>query len=264
MLSALISLECTVDDGNNYNSTYTTNGSVRVPRLGCYYSGDICSKNPVSTGARAHAYGEMTLSPDCGRYSEIADILHSKYEYPSYCRQDLLEFSYRFFEYNRDDTQEAFPHFTNRIITAACGDCIEYDQVGDHGNVKLGDTSAWNFTYTNNTINDSIAIPVASLGTGGTTYIYRDKNVPAEASTEAYGDRGLWMWAYKNAGGPEKPKFYQCPVTVSVVSNVTQPAHDLSDEVARVAVASIALQGQWHQGTLKHPIWSQYQFYAMG
>ena len=50
---------------------------------------------------------------------------------------------------------------------------------------------------------------------------------------------------------------------MSVVSNVDQAAHNVSNAVARAAAASIALQGRF-QGTVAHPIFTQYQFYATG
>ena len=264
MLSALISLESTVDDGNNYNVTYFREGKVQVSNLTCY-SHKGCCPSPVTIHALAHAYGEMTLASECGNYSEVADIINSKKDYEYYCRRDpsRQEFSHRFYEYNPNDTQKAYPRFTDRIIRAASGDCFEYDQVGTPAAVTLGDVSASNFTYTNNSIKGSISIPTSSLGREGTTYIYRGKNVPAEATTEACGLRCIWMWVYKNPGATDGPKFYQCPINVSVVSNVTQPAHNVSAAVARVAAASIALQGQF-QGSIEDPIWTQYQFYASG
>ena len=64
------------------------------------------------------------------------------------------------------------------------------------------------------------------------------------------------MWAYKAAGYGESSTFYQCPITVSNVTEVsnntpvandTQVSNDtqkVSDGMARLAAAAIALQGR--------------------
>lgn len=124
--------------------------------------------------------------------------------------------------------------------------------------------SACRITYNDSTGNSgNIKIPTAYLGREGTTYIYRGKNFPAAASAQAYGPRGLWMWAYKNPGEHDGPKLYRCPITVSKVSNSQVPAHNVSDGIARAAAASIALQGRF-QGPSSNPDYKQYQFYPSG
>ena len=252
-----------MNDGTDYHNTYLREGKVQVSNLSCYFHRRDCP-TPVTIHGLAHAYGEMTLASKCGNYSEITDVT-PKQDYQYYCGRNgsRQEFAYRFKEYNPTDAYKAYPHFTGRIITAASGDCLEYDQVGTPAPDKVGDMDASNFTYTNHSIDGSISIPTSSLGREGTTYIYRGINVPAETSTYGCGLRCIWMWAYKNPGATDGPKFYQCPVTISIVSNVTQPAHNVSDAVARVAAASIALQGRF-EGSVKNPRFMQYQFYPRG
>ena len=129
-----------------------------------------------------------------------------------------------------------------------------------HGNNYI---SAFKYIYTNNATNGSIVIPTSALGREGTTYIYRGVQTPPNESIYAYGTRGLWIWVYRNPGFDTQPRFYQCPVTVNPVTNVVDPAHNISDDMAREAVASIALQGQL-KGPLENPDFTQWQWYASG
>ena len=148
--------------------------------------------------------------------------------------------------------KKAYPHFTDRIIQASSGDCLEHTEVGTPTPDKIGDMSALKYTCTNRSTNSSgnISIPTSSLGREGTAYIYRGVDVPAVESTYSCSLRCIWMWAYRNPGAIEGAKFYQCPIEVSDVGNAGQLAHNVSDAVARVAAASIALQGRF-QG----PLW---------
>ena len=261
MSTALISLTYTMDDGNNYNDTYTRPGNVIVSDHSCYFHADDCP-DTVTRHALAHAYGESSVASECGNYTEITDVINSRQDYQFYCRHDRKEFAYRFKEYNPNDTQKAYPFFTNRTITAAYGQCFEYREVGNATDVTIGRMNGLNFTYTNSSITGSIEIPFSSLGREATTYVYRDNNPPADATTYSCGDRCLKMWAYKNPGKKETPMFYECPITVSLVINAIQSAHDVPDGVAKLAAASIALQGRFRD--TENPIFTQYQFYAGG
>ena len=278
--AAIISLTYTLDDGKDYNGTYVQRGQVTVSNLTCYIHGDICPSQ-VTTDTLAHAYGDLTLptdsrqAPDCGYFTNVASVIGSKQNFRYYCRRNttVQEFAYRFSEYNPNDTQKSYPHFTDRVITASSGECNEYSQVGMPEQTTVGDTkslnyiSAMNFTYTNNLTSGSIVIPTSALGNEGTTYIYRGTKKPAEAFTYGYGDRGIWMWAYRNPGSKQDSRFYECPVTVSAVSsagsNVLDPKHNITDGVAREAAASIALQGQF-RGPAENKDFRQWQWYADG
>ena len=79
----------------------------------------------------AHLYGEQMLSYGCGLYSLTADILNSKLNHDYFCSTatENRAFAYRFKEYNPDDVDHTYPHFTNRIITASAGPCIVYEQI---------------------------------------------------------------------------------------------------------------------------------------
>ena len=248
-------------DGTNYNDIYTREGNVSVSNLTCYTLRGGCPSK-VTTHALAHAYGETVLALNCGKYSEI-NVTNPKQDYPYYCRRDSFnqEFAYRFKEYNLADVLKIYPRFTQRVIIVASGDCNQYDQIGEPTSVFMGDESVTNFTYgVNSMINGSISIPNSSLGREGTTYIYQGIYDPPNAVTFACGPRCIWMWAYKNPGATDGPKFYQCPITVTAVSNANRTEHKVTDAVARIAAASIALQGRFSGDH----VFKQYQFYASG
>ena len=129
--------------------------------------------------------------------------------------------------------------------------------------------SVWNYTYSNDTLTDTIAIPTTYEALDGTTYIYRDRDIPQRAMEYSCGPRCLWMWAHVSRGpsfGNSRPIFYQCPITVFPVVSATNailPEHNVTDDMARLLAASIGLQGRkglvngW-QG------WKQYQLYTEG
>lgn len=266
---ALINLTYAVDGGNSWNDTYTLTGVVNTSNLACYYQQyqqDTCPDAGVATQTIAHSYGGLASHSSCGIYDDLSDLQLSRYDYGYYCRRDGQEFAYRFNEYNPNDTQKVYPLFTNRTITASSGHCFSYSQLGDPTPAldTAGDPEALNYTYTNHTYTGTIVIPKQSTGLSGTTYIYRDTRLPQDAVTYACGPRCMWMWVYKAHSLYEQPAFYQCPISISNVSNTTNNnAQDIPKDVARIAAASIALQGRW-AGTFENQIWTQYQFYSSG
>ena len=280
--TSVISLTYSLEDGKDYNGIFVRNGQANMSKLECYYHAGSDSRRcpwfPVIEDQLAHAYGETTLGGDsddpndCGDFTDTQSIIDSKRDFRYYCHRELplQKFGFRFNQYNPEDRAKAYPYFTDRVITASSGPCNEYTQIGDDGeetqigNPKSGPNfiSAYRYAYTNGTFNGTITIPTSALGNEGTTYIYRDKAIPPAAGAFAHGPRGLWMWAYRN-GGHEDPLFYECPITVDPVTNVHDKRHDISDAVARRAVASIALQGQW-KGPLEAIEWTQWQWYAAG
>ena len=249
------------------------------------HAGD-CRSWQITVDALAHAYGDTTdggdssEAYDCGNFTDVSSIISSKHNFRYYCQRNTMiqKFGYRFNEYNPNDTQKIYPRFTDRVITAFSEECNEYSQVGEPANATVGDPqtlnfiSAKNYTYTNGLINGSILIPTSALGNDGTTYIYRDSKPPANATTFGYGDRGIRMWVYRNPGSETDrlsqfyeplPKFYECPITVSTVTNVLNSAHNITDGIAREAAASIALQGQFKMSS-DNPDFTQWQWYATG
>jgi hypothetical protein len=265
---ALINLTYSINDGTDWKGTYTRKGIVNATNLTCYFQNQACpTVNPqVVSQAQAHAYGNLPFRSECVPYDEVSDVLNSKEDYTYYCRRtpNRQEFAYQFKEYNPDDRQEAYPWFTNRIITASSGRCFEYSEVASSlGFDTNGILDALNYEYTNSSFNGNISIPIPNGALGGTTYIYRGTDIPQRATVYSCGPRCIWMWAHKNVGAGEESTFYQCPITVSPVSNTTQDAHIISDDVARLAASAIGLEGRSadNNGT---QVWTQFQFYAYG
>lgn len=264
---ALINLTYSLDQGTNFNGTYTKPGTVNVPDLSCFYRGGNCPQDHEDViQAAAHLYGELATDSVCGSYNTTADILHTKNDFDYYCRRtpDDQEFAYRFSEYNPEYKQSAFPHFTNRIVTASSGPCFQYSEVNRTLGPNLGGIrSAWNYTFTNGSYTSHISIPADIEAVNGTVYIYRGVSIPQDVREWSCGKRCLWMWAHKLAGAGDHSIFFQCPISISQVSNVTEPRQDLSDDMARLAASAIGLQGRF-VGKGKEIIWTQYQFYPFG
>ncbi|KAL9009880.1 MAG: hypothetical protein Q9173_005127 [Seirophora scorigena] len=266
MLSALISLEVTAEDGHNYDGTYHKRGKPLVFKMDFFYQNTTCAVGPVPVHALAHSYGEMTLANPRGSYSDADDLLKTKQDFQVWGGRDLGQYAHRFREYNPNDTQMAYPYFTQRLVTSSGGVCFEYS-VDDKeaGKDTLGDQNALKFTYRNGTFEGTISIPTAAMGREGTTYIYRGKSPPAKASRPLVvcGKRCMYVWVYQNPGAKIIPKLYQCPITLSQVRNAKLPEHRIPFGVARVAAVSIALKGQWHWA-MKDRDFQQFQFYASG
>ncbi|KAG8531175.1 uncharacterized protein KY384_004533 [Bacidia gigantensis] len=264
---ALISLTATVNDGNNYNTTYLRSGQVVASNLTCYFSNKTCPISRAATNGLAHSYGEAILAPDCGGFNQLNNSGHPSQNWQYYCRYppaedaDSQAFGYRFKEYNPADKQNLYPRFTNRRITAFSGDCRQYSVIGQPQNDTIEDMSATQFTYTNGSYNGSISIPNSALGLNGTTYLYRGFNSPENATDFLCGDRCLLMWAYKNKGGDQGRTFFECPITVSTVTNATSSDHAVRENVARVAAASIALQGRYTDANTRSVPPDQRDFY---
>ncbi len=217
--------------------------------------------------AMAHTWGEgFQYAGNCGPYTDITDISNSKYDPPYFCRRTpgQQEFAYRFKEYNPNDTEKNYPYFTNRIITVSSGACFKYNVPNaKNPGIQGIDPLEHNYTFFNSTYTSSICIPKCSDGWSATIYIYRGTKTPVFDEANSCGDRCKWIWAYR-AWGPnltEPPAIFECPITVSEVSNTTTDAQQIPDSVARVAAASIALQGQW-TGAVEDKDWTQYQFNA--
>ena len=238
---------------------------VNVPDLSCYHMQYLQEGCPsqVSMQTVAHTYGDMSLASEYRDYVDIAEVLNSKHDYRIYRLhlENKIQFAYRFNEYNPNDKEKVYPYFTNRTIAAESLGCITYNETSSDG--KEPNT----FTYSNGTSNGTIAIPNEYLGREGTTYMYLGKNIPASALYSC-GPRCVWMWAYKNPSGfpkgsPEPTAFYQCAINISIVNNAREPKHSIPDNIAKLAAASIALQGRF-SGPQDDKNWRQFQFYASG
>lgn len=157
-------------------------------------------------------------------------------------------------EYNPEDQLKTYPSLTNRVITASAGQCSTYPKIKS---ATKGD--ALEFKISNDPANGTISIPKELGGMSGTTYIYRGFHPPSGAGTFACGDRCIKMWAHTAAGYGDDSTFYECPISISNVSNIENETQNVPDDVARLAAAAIALQGR----PLREPF-RQYQFYPYG
>lgn len=245
---------------------------VNSPNLTCYYDRFFPTMAPgsVTIQATAHMYGEEAFSSPCGLYEDIEDVYQSKYDYEYYCRlkNGSQQFAYRFKEYNPLDVSKVYPRFTNRVITASAGECLVYSQQHQTPTPDVnGDGDGFIFTYTNDSsFAGNISLPKSSLGLSGTTYIYRGSAPPQLDTVYSCGSRCMWMWVYKNPHPEtnEPGSFYECPITINPVGNSGNDSRtSVSDDVARIAATSIALQGRW-SGQLSNPVYTQYQFYPWG
>ncbi|KAL8875551.1 MAG: hypothetical protein Q9198_006108 [Flavoplaca austrocitrina] len=261
-------------DGRNFNDTYTRLGIVNAQYVGCYNGAEV-DKCPLlgdsTSHSRAHLYGEtLPAGEPHGYYRNISDVLKSKHDYTYFSsKTNRAEFTYRFKEFNPGDSEESYPLFTNRTVTASTGDCFIYrikneTMLSDVEGKGPGKT----YTYENDTFTAEIEVPLSSVGKGSTTYMYKGFEAP-EITGHNCGHRCLWLWAYQNTAvhqhvnEVDPPKFYKCPVTISEVRNMRNESQQLPDGVARIAAVSIALQGRW-SGNADHRNFNQYQFYPFG
>lgn len=217
-------------DGRNFNDTYTRLGIANASYVGCYNVAEVDKCPPVgdhTSHSRAHLYGETVPGEPYGSYTNISDVFKSKHDYTYFSSAtNTAEFTYRFKEFNPGDSEESYPLFTNRTVTASTGDCLIYlmKKQKTVNNVD-GNIHGEKYTYENDTFTAEIQIPSSSIGGGGTTYMYKGEKAP-EITDDTCGHRCMWLWAYKNkAVHPqvdevEPPTFYKCPVTVSEVRNV--------------------------------------------
>ena len=270
----MISQVLFVKDGTDWTGNYIRPGNVNAASLSqyCHHYYDSrqydCSPTPEDVQGIAHAYGQNTFGSldydqDCENYTDMKDVLHSPRMPKYFCRRTppgQQEFTYKFLEYNPDDEQRIYPYMTRRVITASAGPCNQYN----FSSVKMGTVtgSQWsNYTYTNGSYTGSILLPVQIDTFDGTVYTYRGFNIPQNATLQACGKRCMWVWAHKTAKSGDESIFYQCPVTVNPVQSYDKPlqkAHEVSNDIARLAASSIALQGGKADAVNG---WSQSQFY---
>ena len=269
---ALFNLEYKTRDGADWNSTYTQNGTVNATHLGCYFSHSDpeaqCPTDVVVGQATANLYGEIGLASDCGNYTDISEVVNSREYKNYYCRRTpgRQEFTFRFYEFNPDDSQRTYPFFTNRTVSASAGECIVYQTVNQtHGLDLYGDLAATKYTFTNGTFTDSISIPKSNDGLNGTTFIYRGIDPPGDAFSPSVvcGLRCLWIWVHKTQGPNDNSTFYSCPITIDEVRNASFPHQQINITMARTAAASIALHGGW-TGTFPNQTFTSFNFYAAG
>lgn len=249
-------------DGTDWTGTYTTHGIAHATNLTCYADrfegqrGCVGDLIRVREQGLAHAYGQLAQATGCCNYTDISEVLTSNQNCKYYCNFTPFkqEFAYRFNEYNLDDHARAYPIFTNRTITASSGRCINYSQPNPPKYDGRGSGFLF-FEYQNDTYRGNVTIPDALSAANATTYIYRGTLIPQVATVYACGPRCIRMWAHKARGYGEAAEFFECPITVSEVHNATNNTQNVSDGIARLAAASLGLQGR----PSNDGKWTQYQ-----
>ena len=266
---ALVSLTYSVNGGTNYNDTYTAPGPVRASNLSAYHAlwnPTLNLNDPEIMMSIANNYGHASEASPCCPYDDHSDILNSQQDCSMYCKtgSSPKEYAYRFKEYNVNDTSHAYPLFTNRVITSTSAPCRKYNQTA---NPHSG--GYFTYSYRNATYNSTIVVPHEYITVSSTQYIYRDNLTAPQAQQYACGPRCITLWAHvtENEANNDGGVFYECDVSFSEVSNVTNATTQaVSNDVARLAAASIALSGRTSDGspgTVKGP-WQQYSLYIFG
>lgn len=265
----MIGLTYSMDSGTNSTGIIKRHGTINVPKLDCYYVNKTCvSPNPftkhVVAQNVAHAYGETIQGQQHCPYTEDSEIYSASQNCDYFRHRNGQEFAFRYAQYNPNDIARAYPYFTHRVVKAFTGECFQFDVRPRSRKIDsqdgLQDTWVWDFY--NSTFNGTLFVPARDAALDATTYIYNGTNAPLDASLQYCGTRCIFIYAWRSpgplTGGP--PLIFQCPVTISDVSNVDKGAEHwqaLPNENARYAAASIALTGRytsdWH--------WRQFRLY---
>ena len=260
---------------SGYDSTGVTisQGYVAVPRLDCFYrsnvtecEGDIQSRLDP---AIAHVYGEGgTFRDERCRYQSTDEIHKAPQTCRYLARADHREFAVRYADSNPTDVINAYPYYgTQRFVTAAATECngnltTISPTLADGGD---GPESEFVWPFQNSTGIYSLSIPRAILARDSTTYIWNGTATPPLATLQTCGPRCIVLFALRDMDRDPNHEItiFQCRITISLVFNVKNPVHVLSDSIARTAAASIALSGRWRlrEGFLD---WRQFQLYQDG
>ena len=268
---AMLSLNYSMDLGTGSADTYTVPGTISAPRLDCYTNGNNCEASLVAPQTTAHSFGELTRGETCCPYNTTADIFSADQSCPYFCSADKQQFAYRFNEYNPLDNTSSYPYLSYRLITSNVEACYEYDV--DWGKSYLKDSPDGKqdtqvFSFHNNTYSSQIPIPNSAGSFNSTTYVYNGTNIPQLATLVACGPRCLTIYTLRlgipPSGGILPATIFGCDISVSNVTNITAPWQVYSNDMARLAIASIALTGRSFDPAGPGISWQQYQLYPWG
>lgn len=98
-------------------------------------------------------------------------------------------------------------------------------------------------------------------------YIYNGLLPPQNTTSQSCGTQCLWLYAWQNKNPKTQRSMllFQCPISISAVSNITHDRQNLPDLNAGLAAASIALTGRYtNPNGSKEKIWQQYRVYPSG
>ncbi|KAI9886825.1 MAG: hypothetical protein M1823_001398 [Watsoniomyces obsoletus] len=283
----LLSLSAQLESGFNSDGITVAPGIVTVPKLDCFYrsGGGSCNAEDGYQPAIVHTYGATGILRDKScRYNTTDDILSGRQTCPYFSRNDRPEFAHRYADLNPEDTTMAYPYFgAGRIITVSASNCVGYNMTVHGGAINTtndtdGKDNVLVWRFANATTNMTLEVPRSSLAKTSTTYIWEDVKLPHKATAQSCGPRCVVVYALRdmvrnyflsNGTKVQLPEWFmfQCHITVSPVSNTTNPAHQVNNSVARTVAASIALTGRWRMTKThgaKDKDWRQYQLYQDG
>ena len=268
---AMLSLNYSMDLGTGSADRYTVPGMISATRLDCYTKGNDCETSLVAPLTTAHSYGELTRGKTCCPYNTTADIFSANQSCPYFCSADTQQFAYRFNEYNPLDNTFSYPYLSNRLITSNVEACYEYDVDWSSSPLKDspdGQQDTQVFSFHNKTYSSQIPIPRSAGAYNSTTYVYNGTSIPQLTTLVACGPRCLTIYTLRLGipppGGIEPATIFGCDISVSNVTNVTASWQEYSNDMARLAIASIALTGRSFDPAGPGISWQQYQLYPWG
>ncbi len=270
---ATLPLFASLRSGYNSSGITTSQGDVSVPKLDCFYRSNTtkCADKIQYQldPAVAHTYGQLgTYRGQNCSYQSTEDINNGPQTCPYFIRNDRREFAVRYADSNPTDLANAYPYYgAERIVTTTATNCNKYLPPGPSiANGPDGIASEFVWQFENSTGTYSLTIPRSSLAVRSTTYIWNGTNLPLSATWQTCGQRCVVLYALRDMfDGPNQFSIFQCHITVSPVSNATDPVHELSDGMARTAAASIALSGRWRIPCSNCSWdWRQFQLYQDG
>ncbi|KAL8769310.1 MAG: hypothetical protein Q9209_004692 [Squamulea sp. 1 TL-2023] len=264
---ALIGLNYSMNNGVDSTEVTSAPGTVSFAKIDCYYNNEKCTTDPNQPPEvaqnQAHSYGEASLRERAYPYGSDDDIFDAPQNCTYFAHTNQQEFAFRYAEYNPDDRARAYPFLTKRLIKTLTGRCFQYKAGGSYFKKSNdGPDSVRVWSYSNDTTDGVLRIARTDTGYDSTTYAYTGVQAPQNATAVTCGPRCIWLYAGRQSGVNRRggDDIFKCPITVSEVSNVGNPAHIVPDQTARLAAASIALSGRYtnpNGSEFKH--WQQYQ-----
>lgn len=274
ILVASLPLFASLQSGYNSGGVTVSQGYVAVPKLDCFYHSNAtaCGENEVDQypfdATIAHAYGKRRASRDqsCS-YQSIDDINQGPQACFYFTREDHREFAVRYVDSNPADLTNAYPYYrTQRIVTTAATNCngsfnVAAPSVADSAD---GKESEFVWQFENSTGTYPLSIPRSILAAQSTTYVWNGTDLPPLATWQTCGPRCIVLYALRDFwrdSTDHEISIFQCRITISPMSNIKDPAHVLSDSIARTAAASIALSGRRRNDD---SAWRNFQLYQDG
>lgn len=171
------------------------------------------------------------------------------------------EYAYRFMEYNPSDSAQVYPYLSNRTIRASAGQCYQYSFHYANKLLHPPNPNVHLLKFGNSSYQAFLQIPKYQAPGDSTLYIYNGTSTPQSATKITCGPRCMTMYALRINDGPTDPSnaIFECPISISNVSNAIADYQEVPDHVALIAASSIALTGRY---TPDGKSWAQSQNYA--